>query len=198
MWNEQRQYLQAQLAPQEQLLWSGQPQSGIVFRRSDALTVPFSLMWGGFAIFWETTVFLSGAPFFFKLWGIPFVLVGLYMIVGRFIVDAKQRAKTYYGITNERIIIVSGLGKRKVKSLNLSTLTDLSMEEGANGSGTIFFGPANAAFGWLAGTPFNSRGVQPPPSFEMIRGAKAVYETIRNAQRASLTPMVRVPDLTAE
>ncbi len=53
--------------------------------------IPFSIMWAGFALFWEFMVLMTDAPFFFKLWGIPFVLVGLYMLIGRFVVDAMQK-----------------------------------------------------------------------------------------------------------
>jgi len=57
-----------QLGPDEHLLWSGQPKTGVRLRPADLLMVPFS-------------------PFF-MLWGIPFVLTGLYLIVGRFFWDA--------------------------------------------------------------------------------------------------------------
>jgi hypothetical protein len=97
-------------------------------------------VWGGFAFIWEWSVFNSKAPFFFLLWGIPFVLVGVYLIVGRFFVDAWQRDKTYYGVTNERIIIVSGHLNRKVKTLDLGALSDLSLTERSDRSGTITFG----------------------------------------------------------
>lgn len=183
MWNEQKQILQSQLAPDERLLWFGQPRGGILFRPADAFQIPLSLMWGGFAIFWEASVVMTGAPFFFKLWGIPFVLVGLYINFGRFFVDAKQRAKTYYGVTNERVIIVSGLFSRRVKSLNLRTLTDITLDEKANGSGTITFGGTSATPWWSNGMTFPGWGPQPAPNFEMIQGAKGIYETIRNAQR---------------
>src|SRR5574341_1461370 len=111
------QEISRELSPTERLLWADRPLTGLRFRPADVFLVPFSLLWGGFAIFWEWSVINSNAPVFFWLWGIPFVLVGLYFIGGRFFVDGWQRDKTYYGVTNERIIIVSGLLNRKVKTL---------------------------------------------------------------------------------
>ena len=67
--------------------------------------VPFSLMWGGFAIFWELSVLQTDAPAFFALFGIPFVLIGLYLIVGRFFFEAKQRANTFYGAEQVKIVV---------------------------------------------------------------------------------------------
>jgi hypothetical protein len=175
--------IQSQLSSGESILWSGQPRQGIFLRGADALMIPFSLLWGGFAIFWEASVISSDAPFFFVLWGVPFVLVGLYMIVGRFFADAKQRAHTFYAVTNERILIVSGLLTQKVRSLNLRTLPDLSLSESRNAEGTISFGsgsPFASMFGGFSGWPgMNSRL---GPRFEQIENAKAVYEIIRKAQ----------------
>ena len=171
----------------ERLLWSGQPRQGVVFRTSEIFMTPFALMWGGFAFFWEWEVIRApNTPPFFMLWGIPFVLVGIYLIVGRFFVEAKQRERTYYGVTNERIIIVSGLFSRKVKSLNLRTLADLTLSENSNGEGSISFGggtPFSAWFGGFSGWPGADNYLG--PRFELIPNAKAVYESIRNAQRAA-------------
>ena len=186
MWNEQKQLLQSQLAPNEQLIWVGQPRGGIVLKASDAFMIPFSLMWGGFAIFWEASVLTADAPFLFKLWGIPFVVVGLYLIFGRFIIDAKQRSSTSYGVTNERVIIVSALFGKKVKSLDLRTLNEISLDEKADGSGTITFGSLPVAYQWFGASRFSGWGQQSVPAFEMIQNAKGVYETIRSAQRKAI------------
>jgi len=174
--------IQTHLASGERLLWSGRPIQGIVFRPSDGLMIPFSLMWGGFAFFWEYSVISAGnAPFFFMLWGLPFVAVGLHVIFGRFLIDAKQRANTYYGVTNQRIIIVSGVLSKKVKSLNLRTLSDLSLDEKANGRGSISFGGSSLPNWWANGMPWP--GMQSAtPSFELIENPREVFEVVRKAQ----------------
>ena len=127
--HEVEQSIRRELGSQESLLWSDQPKQGMVLRAADAFLIPFSIMWCGFAIFWESSVFTSRAPFFFKLWGAPFVLVGLYFVFGRFIADAAERRRTVYGLTNERVLIISGLFRRQVKSLNLRTLPEVSLSE---------------------------------------------------------------------
>lgn len=195
-----------ELEPGETLLWSGQPRKGVVFRSSDIFFIPFSLMWGGFAIFWEASVLSLGhktghqAPLFFSLWGIPFVLLGLYLIFGRFIVDALQRKNTYYGLTDRRVIIltgisseplsldlatlisaITGLARRKVKSLDLRTLTDISMTEGARGTGSITFGTQVAYSFFSRGWP--STNSSAGPAFDPIEHVTSVYEQIRAAQR---------------
>jgi len=178
--------IKAQLSPSERVLWAGQPRQGVIVRGADAFMIPFSLMWSGFIAFWELSVIKSNAPAFFVLFGIPFVLIGVYLLVGRFFVEAKQRACTFYAVTNERILIVSGILSRKVKSLNLRTLSDLSLSEGKRGDGTISFGGGSQSASIFAGSSsWPGMGAQLGPRFELITGAKSVYETIRGAQRAA-------------
>lgn len=101
------------------------------------------------------------------------------MVIGRFFIDSKSRSKTWYGVTNERIIIVSGIFSKQVKSLNLKTLTDVTLDEKADLTGTITFGPQSSNTQW----PFGRRNQIESPSFESIQEAKRVYEIIRNAQK---------------
>jgi hypothetical protein len=177
-----RHALQRELGPQEKLLWAGQPRQGLLLRSSDALLIPFSLVWAGFAVFWEVSVVRTGAPFFFKLWGVPFVLVGIYIVLGRFFVDARQRRHTVYGVTNQRIVIVAGLFGRSVQSLTLNALPGLSLNERASGQGTISFGAGQGL--WLQGAGWpTGRGRYAPPCFDSIADARQVYELIRRAQQ---------------
>jgi hypothetical protein len=178
--------IKTQLSTGERVLWSGQPRQGIILRGADAFMIPFSLLWGGFAIFWELSVINSNAPAFFVLFGIPFVLIGIYLIIGRFFFEAKHRAHTYYAVTNERVLIVSGLFGRKVQSLNLRTLSDLSLSETKGDEGTITFGggsPFGSMFGGFSGWP--GMGAYLGPRFELVANAKTIFETIRGAQRAA-------------
>jgi hypothetical protein len=184
MVNDPESVIQRELDPTEKLLWYGRPPLGLRLRAHDAFLIPFSLMWGGFAIFWEVSVVAQGAGLFFAIWGVPFVLIGLYLIIGRFFVDAWQREKTYYGITPQRIIIVPGLLNRNVKSLNLHTLSDLSVSERTSGSGTITFGPTPPWWVYPGGG-WPGMGHYAAPSLELEKDAREVYEIIRNAQQAN-------------
>ncbi|AMM19300.1 hypothetical protein AX769_03075 [Frondihabitans sp. PAMC 28766] len=97
-----------ELRPGERLLWSGRGDPRVVFSKSDAFIVPFSLLWGGFAIFWESQVLLEGGPSFLPLFGGVFCVIGLYLIVGRFFVKAHRKRTTTYAVTDRRAFTVSG------------------------------------------------------------------------------------------
>jgi hypothetical protein len=169
----------------ERVQWCGIPRQGLMLRAADMFLIPFSLLWGGFAIFWESMVWvIPNAPWFMRLWGVPFVIAGLYLIFGRFFVDAKMRANTVYALTGERVLIFSGIFRRETKSLTLRNLPEVSVVQGRDDSGTISFGsaPPFAAFsGGIAGWPGSGR--MRPPQFEMIDDVAAVAAMVREAQR---------------
>src|SRR5438309_975004 len=136
---------QPYLSPGERIIWSGQPKQGIAFRRSDLIAVPFGLMWGGFALFWNFGVWTSfpnsgtADDWFFKLWGLPFLAVGLYIIVGRFFYDAWVRKRSIYAVTNERVLILGGSSSSKLVSREIQSLPMLELTESGDGTGTIAF-----------------------------------------------------------
>ena len=171
------------LDARESLLWSGRPRQGLVLRASDAFLIPFSLMWGGFSIFWEVSVLSTDAPGFMAVWGIPFVLMGLYLIFGRFFVDAAVRSRTSYGLTNQRVIIASGLFGRSMTSLPLRTLDGVSLREKADGRGTVMFGQPSPYGQWSEDVQWPGMGRMKRPCFEMIEQAKRVHDQVLEAQR---------------
>jgi hypothetical protein len=178
-----RDMLSGILEPGESLTWAGRPAQGLRLTPSDLVMIPFSLLWGGFAIFWEVSAIVGGAPLLFCLWGIPFVVVGLYLIAGRFFVDAHRRARTFYGLTDTRGLIVVVGSTRKLIALDLAAQKEIQVDEAAGGRGTIHFGvTSQSGSGVRLG---RSRGNKDePPSFEGIPEVGAVYARIRASQRA--------------
>jgi hypothetical protein len=168
----------------EEILWSGRPAQGVMFYTRDWLLVPFSLMFGGFAVFWEAIVVRSGAPGFFPLWGMMFLLAGLYFIAGRFAVDAWARGKTRYVVTNRRILILRSGPFAKLTSLGLDRLPDIQLSEDADRRGTIRFGRSMPLWGWgsfVMWTP----ALDPTPQFIAIDDAESVFDLVQRASRAA-------------
>lgn len=125
------------LTAEEFILWTGKPGKGRLFSASDAFVIPFSIFWCGFALFWELMALSSGAPPFFALFGLPFVLIGLYLLFGRFLHTAILRRKTFYVITTKRLICKKG---NRLSMLSGSDLPPMQMILYQNGFGSITFG----------------------------------------------------------
>ena len=122
----------------ESIYWSGMPNPSVIFHSDDWYLIPFSLLWGGFAIFWEAGASGKGSNTFFVLWGVPFVIAGQYMIRGRFLHDAWLKRKTYYAITNRRVLIVQDGWRRKSSSVFFRDISHIERE--GMGLGTLWFG----------------------------------------------------------
>ncbi len=183
MYHEAEHLIRRELGPGERLLWSGQPRRGIRLQPADAVFISFTLLWSGFAIVWEYQA-IEGAGLFFALAGVPFILIGVYMIVGRFFADARRRAKTAYALTDQRVLIVSDFFGRRLTSLPLATSIELSVTERADRSGTTTFGRAQPMQSWTASIPWPGTNVYAAPSFEQIEEVRQVYDLVSNAQRA--------------
>lgn len=174
----------------ERVVWSGRPRQGLMLRGIDAFAIPFALLWTSIPLVGALSTLRGPKGNYFALIPtLPFILIGLYILVGRFFIDAAQRRRTFYALTNERILIVSGMWTRNVRSLSLGSLGQIDVSARASGDGTIKFG--SSAFGSfsLAGWP-GTKGYL-PPMFEMIPDAAAVAKLIRDAQRAANAPPER-------
>ncbi len=179
---------QPYLLPGERLLWTGRPRQGLAFYPMDVLLIPFSLMWGGFAIFWNYSVWTSfpdsGTPddWVFKLWGLPFLAVGLYLIAGRFLFDAWVRRRSYYAVTNERILILRTSPTTKLISLDIQSLPMFELAEKRDGTGTIVFDSENVGYSWFGrnrGLGIWTPAASASPQFFRVDRPREVYELIR-------------------
>jgi hypothetical protein len=104
---EQLAQVQRLVRRDEHLLWAGRPDPSVHFTSADGYLIPFSILWGGFAISWETAAIVSRAGLF-VLFDLPFVAMGLYITIGRFLYKARQKRKTLYVLTNRRAIVLVG------------------------------------------------------------------------------------------
>ncbi len=150
----------------------------------DAFLIPFSLLWAGFAIFWEAAVIrVETTPLFFKLWGVPFVLMGLYLVVGRFFVDAWSRRALRYAVTDKRIPILRQGRSTKLTALPIDRLPALTLIERQSGRGTIQFDRSQPLWGYRGFGPWmpSSDGT---PQFLQIENVRAVHDQINRLAAA--------------
>ena len=167
----------------ENLIWTGQPKQGIVFRSMDIIAIPFMLFWWGFFVFW--TIMVYQQCFLFAIVALPFHVVGFVFVIGRFFIDAKHRENVFYGLTSERIIIKSGIFTKSVKSFNIATLTNIEYSEKKDGSGTIAIGSKTNKNPWEKSIEWMP-GMKPNPRLNLIKDARMVYSKIIQLQRENL------------
>ena len=165
----------------ETVVWCDRPGQGIIFAPRDVLLIPFSLLWGGFAISWEVGVLSSRAPASFAIFGVPFVLIGLFVVFGRFLLDAWLRSKTMYAMTERRILILRSKPWSSFTAIRLNRLPEATLKESTKGRGTIRFGEQASLWGgrnvgfeaWIA-------SLDPTPQFLAINDARTVFAAIQH------------------
>lgn len=177
--------LRSLLDNSERLLWAGRPKQGVVFHGVDIFLIPFSLVWtGGVLLAFTASIFSDNGTntlVSIVIFGLMFA-IGLYFVAGRFWFDSRRRKKTIYGVTNERVMIQSGVFRRRLKSLNLRTLSDITLDEKRNGEGTLFLGPQSASDVWHRSFSWPGASYS-TPTFEGIHDAKQVFDILRQAQK---------------
>ncbi|AHM03119.1 hypothetical protein roselon_00690 [Roseibacterium elongatum DSM 19469] len=173
------------LSKGETLVWQGQPESGVDWAR---LFHPLTLMgviFTGFSIFWigAAMSILDNGPggiwMLFPLFGVPFLLIGLYMLVGRLLVDAYIRSHTWYTLTDRTAFIAVDMpGRKWLDSYPLRDMDMLRLEDGIPGS--IVFGQTDRRHGTGAGAHATPRQV----GFHRITYARELYGQMRQLRQA--------------
>ena len=70
------------------------------------------------------------------IWGLPFVGVGIYLLFGRLLHAAYLRNKTFYVVTNKKLIIKKG---NRIITYPSHDLPQTTLHIHNNGNGTISF-----------------------------------------------------------
>lgn len=111
--------LQPALDPGERILWAGRSDPGVMLAAADGYLIPLSLFYSGFSVLWIIGVSSGGGEgsAAFSLFGLPFLLVGLFYLFGRFLVKRRLKRITAYAITNRRALVQ--VGKTRVHEARL-------------------------------------------------------------------------------
>lgn len=138
-----------QLLDGEEILWTGRPDPSVNFDRRDLTLIPFSIAWAGFAIFatagfvvgYGEAVKSGGQPgtFLFLVLGAMFALLGLYLLVGRFFNKRWNKLRTYYALTNRRVLILKTGTTPTVSGIPWDKVPGIGKAQGFGGTGTVTF-----------------------------------------------------------
>lgn len=120
----------------EYILWSGKPSRIHLFNGQDLIMIPFALFWLSFSLFWEWQVIQSRQSIILCVWGIPFVMIGVYLLLIRPFYQASVTRRTYYAITNKQLMIKQG---EKISFYTASQLPPFSLKVHRDGTGSLYF-----------------------------------------------------------
>jgi hypothetical protein len=184
--------IQAGLFAGESICWVGQPNTNVNFHKDDALLIPVSLLWGGYMMFCEAVMLFwsHNTRVSLMLFGIPFVVYGQYLIWGRFFYAAWKKKRTFYAVTNRRVIVVQDGWRRQSAVADLDSLPSSILENGPNGTGTVRFAkwqtehPGCQKLGW---TRFDLMAIGNVPTLVDIDNADFVYRLVSDLQKKTRT-----------
>jgi hypothetical protein len=133
-----------ELESTEKLLWRSQPRP--TFFTGEAVgTFLFGIPWTAFAIFWTCGAAGFQIPdlsegfhirFLFPLFGLPFIIVGLFMLATP-VMHYRKMSSTLYAITTQRILIMESNGKTEYTSIAPQRICELTRRETDQGYGDL-------------------------------------------------------------
>ena len=188
-----REEFQADLLEGEEILWTGRPERSAVVAGADAAAIPITVWLGSSAIYAGVSLLhrLSAANSLGQLvtslvGGIPFILMGLYLILGRFIYKAWRKTRTYYAVTNKRVLALTKIRGRHLLEEYIEEIPALHKSVRSDGIGSVYFARSPFMASWCGNAGMNcSTGFDRKDlmAFHDIRGAEEVYglvEALRN------------------
>jgi hypothetical protein len=149
------------LMEDEEVLWTGKPETSVIFTTADILLIPISLWFGIYAIY-NGFLFLSLSlnpnydivlAVLSAFGGLAFIFMGFYLTIGRFIYKIWRKQHTTYAVTNKRVLVK--VGHRRVKEQAISEIPLLRKQVYRSGTGTVTFGRSPFAAVWCGNTGMN-------------------------------------------
>ena len=154
--DDARRRLDPYLLPGEELVWTGRPDPAKHLTAADAYLVPFTLLWTGLSVSLLGTALARGAPLSTALFGLPFVVVGVYIVVGRFMYKASRKRRTVYGLTEGRALVSVADGSLAEAPLQRTPVDQRRSRDGRHVS--VTFGRSTG--GWNAGPSHANTGME--------------------------------------
>ena len=132
---EALQYLETQvLLPREKIVWKGRPDA-VESAKVGLLKFFFGVFFFGFSLFWMyMAASMDGG--LFALFGLPFAAVGFWMVSGP-ARNYLKSARTYYAITDQRVIILTRGGGYSITTIPPDQMTDYKRTDRTSGFGNI-------------------------------------------------------------
>jgi uncharacterized membrane protein YdbT with pleckstrin-like domain len=183
--------LDKHLRANENVLWSGKPvKKAFILPALGA--IPFGLFFLGFSIFWMWGAASTGAPDFFTLFGLPFVIIGLAIAFGPSVWQLMKYQNTEYMITNQRVITQTGAIGLDTRFVDFDKIQEVYVQVGVMdrlfGTGTVY--ALTAGFtGFVPMGRYGYGGLQGlRPSLSALKepyeAQKLLQEAIANAKTA--------------
>ena len=178
--------LVAVLEPEEKLLWSGQPTKWL-YDSFAFVELLFGVVFLAAGI-QVLRLNIRNGPTLAGIVGVTFtLLIAAFLLVGRRWMRSRLRRNTWYGVTNRRLLWITGTWLREGMSMALEPRLPVTIAERSDGTGTLRFGDAPDRECKIVILGFFPVGEKVGlPSFESIQEARAVYDLVVSRQ-AQLT-----------
>ena len=126
------------LNPGEKVLWQGQPSSKLRLQFKHPMHHVVGLIFVVFSVFWMTQAAAAGGLFW--MFGLIFLVIGLFNAGGVFFWRAYAAKVTWYSLTNQRALIATDfpLIGRQLRSWPINAQSPLSFKQGAAVSDLYF------------------------------------------------------------
>lgn len=176
--------LETHLNPDEKVIWSGKPVKK-AFILPGLASIPFGLIFVGFSIFWMWGASLGGAPDFFTLFGLPFILIGIAVTFGPTILQLMRYKNTEYMITNKRLITQTGAIGLDTRFVDFEKIQEVYVQIGIIdrllGTGTLV--PMTAGFSGFFPSGRHGYGSMQGwrPNFSALREPYKVQKLLQEA-----------------